>query len=145
MSDSNPFAGLDLNTLMEQAQAMQQQMVAAQLELAERTVDGTVGDGLVSVTVNGNGELVGVKIRENSFDPADTEDLEDLIVAAYRDARARADAMAAQALDPVAGALDLGSLGELGPGDDPELEALDGAQLLTQRLGAQVIEEIPHG
>jgi DNA-binding YbaB/EbfC family protein len=119
MSDSNPFGGLDLNALMEQAKAMQQQMVAAQLELAERTVDGTVGDGLVSVTVNGNGELVGVKIRENSFDPADTEDLEDLIVAAYRDARARADAMAAQALDPVAGALDLGSLGELGPGADP--------------------------
>jgi nucleoid-associated protein EbfC len=106
MSDSNPFGGLDLNALMEQAQAVQQQMIAAQLELAERTVDGTVGDGLVSVKVNGNGELVGVKIRANSFDPADTEDLEDLIVAAYRDARARADAMAAQALDPLAAALD---------------------------------------
>ena len=119
MSDSNPFGGLDLNALMEQAQAMQQQMVAAQLELAERTVDGTVGDGLVSVTVNGNGELVGVKIRENSFDPADTEDLEDLIVAAYRDARARADALAAQALDPVATGLDLGRLGPLGSGADP--------------------------
>src|SRR3712207_331062 len=114
----NPFGGLDLNALMQQAQAMQQQVVAAQQELAERTVDGTVGDGLVSVTVNGNGDLVGVKIRANSFDPADTEDLEDLIVAAYRDARARADAMAAQALDPLASGLDLGSmgLGELGPG-----------------------------
>ena len=118
MSESNPFGGLDLNALMQQAQAMQQQVVAAQQELAERTVDGTVGDGLVSVTVNGNGDLVGVKIRNDSFDPADTEDLEDLIVAAYRDARARADAMAAQALDPLAGGLDLGSmgLGELGPG-----------------------------
>jgi len=112
MSDSNPFAGLDLNSLMEQAQAMQQQVMAAQLALAERTVDGTVGDGLVSVTLNGNGELVRVKIRSNSFDPADTEDLEDLILAAYRDARARADAMAAQALDPLAERLDL----ETGPG-----------------------------
>jgi nucleoid-associated protein EbfC len=121
MSDSNPFGGLDLNALMEQAQAMQQQVVAAQLELAERTVDGTVADGLVSVTVNGNGELVGVKIRANSFDPADTEDLEDLLVAAYRDARARADAMAAQALDPLAARLDLegGAFGELGDGADP--------------------------
>jgi nucleoid-associated protein EbfC len=127
MSESNPFAGLDLNTLMEQAQAMQQQVMAAQLALAERTVDGTVGDGLVCVTVNGNGELVGVKIRSNSFDPADTEDLEDLIVAAYRDARARADAMAAQALDPVAGGLDLGSLGQLGPGADP-IEGSPGQQ-----------------
>ena len=122
MSESNPFGGLDLNALMQQAQAMQQQVVAAQQELAERTVDGTVGDGLVSVTVNGNGDLVGVKIRANSFDPADTEDLEDLLVAAYRDARARADAMAAQALDPLAGGLDLGSmgLGELGPGNRTE-------------------------
>ncbi len=118
MSESNPFGGLDLNALMQQAQAMQEQVVAAQQELSERTVDGTVGDGLVSVTVNGNGELVGVKIRANSFDTADTEDLEDLILAAYRDARARADAMAAQALGPVAGGLDLGGLGfgELGQG-----------------------------
>ena len=111
MTESNPFGGLDLNALMQQAQAVQQQVVAAQQELAERTVDGTVGDGLVSVTVNGNGDLVGVKIRSGSFDPDDTEDLEDLIVAAYRDARARADAMAAQALDPLAGGLDLGAMG----------------------------------
>src|SRR3712207_157936 len=116
MSESNPFGGLDLNALVQQAQAMQQQMVAAQLELAERTVDGTVGDGLVSVTVNGNGDLVGVKIRSGSFDPDDTEDLEDLIVAAYRDARARADAMAAQALDPLGSGLDLGALGLGGGG-----------------------------
>ena len=122
MTESNPFGGLDLNALMQQAQAVQQQVVAAQQELAERTVDGTVGDGLVSVTVNGNGDLVGVKIRSGSFDPDDTEDLEDLIVAAYRDARARADALAAQALDPLSG-LDLGAMGlggtgpgELGPG-----------------------------
>jgi DNA-binding YbaB/EbfC family protein len=121
MTESNPFGGLDLNALMQQAQAVQQQVVAAQQELAERTVDGTVGDGLVSVTVNGNGELVGVKIRSGSFDPDDTEDLEDLLVAAYRDARARADALAAQALDPLAGGLDLGAmgLGELGTGGSP--------------------------
>ena len=116
MSESNPFGGLDLNALMQQAQAMQDQVVAAQQELAERTVDGTVGDGLVSVTVNGNGELVGVKIRANSFDPADTEHLEDLLVAAYRDARARADALAAQALDPLTSGLDLGAMGLGGQG-----------------------------
>ena len=116
MTESNPFGGLDLNALVQQAQAVQQQVVAAQQELAELTVDGTVGDGLVSVTVNGNGDLVGVKIRSGSFDPDDTEDLEDLIVAAYRDARARADAMAAQALDPLAGGLDLGAMGLGGTG-----------------------------
>lgn len=109
-SDSNPFGGgLDLNALLQQAQAMQEQLVSAQEQLADAEVEGTVGDGLVSVTVNGTGELVGVKIRAGSFDPDDTEDLEDLIVAAYREARSRADAMAAEALGPLAGGL--GALG----------------------------------
>ncbi len=105
MTESNPFGGLDLNALMQQAQAVQQSVVAAQQELAERTVDGTVGDGLVSVTVNGNGDLVGVKIRSGSFDPDDTEDLEDLIVAAYRDARAKSEALASDAMGPLTGGL----------------------------------------
>jgi DNA-binding YbaB/EbfC family protein len=110
MTQMNPFGdsgsgGFDMNALLQQAQAMQEQMVAAQQELAEAEVDGTVGDGLVSVTVNGTGELVRVKIRADSFDPADTEDLEDLIVAAYRDARTRADEVAAEKLGPLAGGL----------------------------------------
>jgi nucleoid-associated protein EbfC len=90
---------------------MQEQMMSAQQELADATVDGTVGDGLVTVTVNGTGELVAVKIRKDSFDPADTEDLEDLIVAAYRDAKTKADALASDTLGPLAGGLG-------GPGDD---------------------------
>ena len=105
--NQNPFGdgGFDMNALLQQAQQMQEQMMAAQQELADTVVDGTVGDGLVTVTVNGTGELVGVKIRKDSFDPSETEDLEDLIVAAYRDAKARADALAAEKLGPLAGGL----------------------------------------
>ena len=51
------------------------------------------------------GELVGVSIKKGSFDPEDTEDLEDLIVAAYRDAKAQADALASEKLGPLAGGL----------------------------------------
>ena len=102
---SNPFGGFDMNALLQQAQQMQQQMMDAQAQLAETTVDGTVADGLVTVTLNGTGELVGVKIRRGSFDPDDTEDLEDLIVAAYRDARAKSDALASEKLGPLAGGL----------------------------------------
>jgi DNA-binding YbaB/EbfC family protein len=98
----NPFGGLDMNALLQQAQQMQEQMMSAQAELAEATVEGTVGDGLVTVTVSGTGELVGVKIRRNSFDPAETEDLEDLIVAAYRDARGKSEALAGEVLGPFA-------------------------------------------
>ena len=113
--NQNPFGegGFDLNSLLQQAQQMQEQMVSAQQELADTTVEGTVGDGLVTVTVNGTGELVAVKIRKDSFDPAEPEDLEDLIVAAFRDAKAQAEALAQQKLGPLAGGL--GGLG----GDDP--------------------------
>jgi DNA-binding YbaB/EbfC family protein len=123
MTEMNPFGetggGFDMNALLQQAQAMQQQMMAAQQELAEREVDGTVADGLVTVTVNGTGELVRVKIRADSFDPSDTEDLEDLIVAAYRDARTRSDELAAEALGPLTQGLgplggDSGGAGPLG-------------------------------
>jgi DNA-binding YbaB/EbfC family protein len=110
----NPFGegGFDMNALLQQAQQMQEQMVSAQEELAEATVEGTVGDGLVTVTLSGTGELVGVKIRKGSFDPEETEDLEDLIVAAYRDAKGRADALAGEKLGPLAGGLG-------GPGEGP--------------------------
>jgi DNA-binding YbaB/EbfC family protein len=106
-TENNPFGGggFDMNALLEQAQQMQAQMVNAQQELADTTVEGTVNDGLVTVTLNGTGEMVGVQIRRGSFDPDDTEDLEDLILAAYRDARAQADALAAQKLGPLAGGL----------------------------------------
>lgn len=116
----NPFGegGFDMNALLQQAQEMQQQMMDAQAELAATTVDGTVGDGLVTVTVNGTGDLVKVGIAKGSFDPDETEDLEDLIVAAYRDAKTKADALAAQTLGPLAGGLGAGESGEGGaPGN----------------------------
>ena len=75
MSESqNPFGegGFDVNALLQQAQQMQEQMMSAQQEIADTTVDGTVGDGLVTVTVTGTGDLVAVRIRKDSFDPADT-------------------------------------------------------------------------
>ena len=113
----NPFGegGFDMNALLQQAQQMQEQMVSAQQELAETVVDGTVGDGLVTVSVNGTGELVRVQIRKDSFDPADTEDLEDLIVAAYRDAKAQVEQLASEKLGPLSGAA-----GDMfgGPGPD---------------------------
>ena len=112
----NPFGeGFDMNALLQQAQAMQEQLVSAQAELAEASVDGTVGGGLVTVTVNGTGELTRVQVKTGSFDPDDADslsDLGDLVVAAYRDAKAGADALAAEKLGPMAGGLGA-------PGDGP--------------------------
>jgi DNA-binding YbaB/EbfC family protein len=118
--NQNPFGdgGFDIQALLQQAQQMQEQMAAAQQELSDTKVVGTVSDGLVTVEVNGTGELVGVQIRKDSFDPAEPEDLEDLIVAAYRDGKAKAEALAAEKLGPLAGGLG----GEPGPEGGPGLQ-----------------------
>ena len=98
--------GFDLNALLQQAQQMQEQLEQAQAAARRDEVEGTVAGGAVTVTVNGVGELVGVEIRAGGFDGSDPDDLSDLgdmIVAAYRDAKAQADALAAEALGPLAG------------------------------------------
>jgi nucleoid-associated protein EbfC len=124
----NPFdalggGGFDMNALLQQAQQMQEQLQNAQQQLAETTVDGTVAGGAVTVQVNGVGELVGVEIKAGGFDGSDPDDLSDLgdmIIAAYRDAKAQADALAAESLGPLAGGgmPDLGGMGGL-PGGEP--------------------------
>jgi nucleoid-associated protein EbfC len=127
--DPGGFGGFDMNALLQQAQQMQEQMMSAQQELADATVEGSVADGLVTVSVNGTGELVGVKIRKDSFDPSDTEDLEDLIIAAYRDAKDKAESLAAEKLGPMTGALGGlgGGLGEgMGEGMGDSMGGLGG-------------------
>ncbi|WP_122816097.1 YbaB/EbfC family nucleoid-associated protein [Nocardioides pantholopis] len=114
----NPFealggGGFDMNALLQQAQQMQEQLASAQQQLAETVVDGTVAGGAVTVKVNGVGELVGVEIKSGQFDGGDADDLADLgdmVVAAYRDAKARADALAGEALGPLAGGMPGGEL-----------------------------------
>ncbi|MQW78166.1 YbaB/EbfC family nucleoid-associated protein [Nocardioides sp. dk4132] len=109
----NPFdalggGGFDMNALLQQAQQMQEQLQQAQERLADSTVEGTVAGGAVTVTVNGVGELVGVAIKAGQFDGEDADDLSDLgdmVVAAYRDAKAQADALASETLGPLAGGL----------------------------------------
>jgi DNA-binding YbaB/EbfC family protein len=71
-----------MQQIMKQAQKMQQQVAAAQAELAESEVSGTSGGGLVSVTLTGLGEVKSVKIDPKAVDPDDIETLEDLVVAA---------------------------------------------------------------
>jgi DNA-binding YbaB/EbfC family protein len=107
----NPFealggGGFDMDALLQQAQQMQEQLVEAQQRLTEMTVDGTVAGGAVTVTLTGGGELTAVEIKAGGFDGSDPDDLADLgdmIVAAYRDAKAKADALASEALGPLAG------------------------------------------
>jgi nucleoid-associated protein EbfC len=95
----------NLQQMMKQAQKMQQQMVAAQAELAETELTGTAGGGLVTAVVRGSGEVVSVKIDPKVVDPEDVETLQDLIVGALQDATRAAQELQAEKMGPLAGGL----------------------------------------
>jgi len=99
----------DMQQLMKQAQKMQQQLMQAQQELADKEVTGTAGGGLVTATVTGSGEVRSIKIDPKAVDPDDVESLEDLVIAAIRDAAAAAQALQESTMGPLAGGL--GGLG----------------------------------
>jgi nucleoid-associated protein EbfC len=97
---------LDMQQLFAAAAAMQSQIMNAQQELADAEVLGTAGGGLVTVTVNGQGELVDVTIQPDAIDPADpaetAESIADLILAAYRAACGAVDDLQQQTMAPFA-------------------------------------------
>ncbi len=98
--------GFDLGGLLEQASQRQARLEEAQARLAETEVSGSAAGGAVTVTLSGVGDLTGVTVRPGTVDPDDPESLDelgDLIVAAYRDGKAQADRLAAEALGPLAG------------------------------------------
>ncbi len=99
-----------MQQLMRQAQKMQQELEAAQAELAAAQVTGTAGGGLVSATVTGAGELTALTIDPKAVDPDDIETLQDLVIAAIRDARRAATELADQRM----GSVTAGGLGGLG-------------------------------
>jgi hypothetical protein len=92
-SGKNPFGGggkmPDLGALMKQAQKLQADVQKAQEELALMTVDGAAGGGMVQVTVNGQHDVVKIKIEKTVVDPTDIGMLEDLVTAAINQANAK--------------------------------------------------------
>ena len=99
----------NLQQMMKQAQKMQQQMVAAQAELAETELTGTAGGGLVTAVVRGSGEVVSIKIDPKAVDPDDVETLEDLVVAALHNAAQAAKDLTEEKMGPLTAGL--GGLG----------------------------------
>jgi DNA-binding YbaB/EbfC family protein len=95
----------DLGALMKQAQAMQQKLQEAQAKLAETSVDGSAGGGMVKLALQGSGELKSVTIDEELLKPGEGEVLADLIIAAHADAKRKLDAAQAETMQKVAGPL----------------------------------------
>lgn len=95
----------DLGSLMKQAQAMQQKLADAQTRLAELTVEGTSGGGMVKVTLKGTGELTRVEFDDSLIAPGEGEVISDLVVAAHADAKRKLDAQQAELMREAAGPL----------------------------------------
>ena len=98
---------MDIMGMMKKAQAVQAKLQEAQEELGRLEVEGQAGGGMVSLTLNAKGELRGVRIDASLLTPADKEMLEDLIVAAFADGKAKADRAAAEKMQSLTAGLPL--------------------------------------
>ncbi len=121
MSDQNP--SLDMNAILQQAQQMGEQLMAAQEEASAQVYEGQAGGGAVKITVTGGFEFKDVTISENAMTAGDVEMLQDLVLAALNDAVAQVGEAGDGGMD--LGGLDLGGLlgggglgGLLGPGGE---------------------------
>jgi len=84
----------NMNQMMKQVKKMQEQMLKAQEALGEKTVEGTAGGGVVTVSMNGHKKLISVEIKPEAVDPEDVEMLQDLVLTAVNDALTKADELA---------------------------------------------------
>jgi DNA-binding YbaB/EbfC family protein len=97
----------NLAGMMKQAQQMQSKMQEMQAKLEAMEITGEAGAGLVKVTMNGKSDMRKLKIDPKIVDPAETQMLEDLILAATRDARTKVEAMMAEEMQKVTGGIEL--------------------------------------
>jgi len=98
---------MKLNEIMKQAQAMQAKMAEMQSSLDTVEVEGRAGGGLLTITMNGKGEVKKVKIDPSLIVADEAEVLEDLIVAAHRDAKAKVEAKMADEMQKATAGLGL--------------------------------------
>jgi nucleoid-associated protein EbfC len=97
----------NLGDMMKQVQAMQSRMADMQAKIEQMTVQGQSGGGMVKVTLNGKGVMKSVAIDPTLLKAEEREIVEDLIVAAHNDAKAKAEAMMAEEMKQVTGGLAL--------------------------------------
>jgi nucleoid-associated protein EbfC len=102
---------MNLNKLMKQAQKMQEQMAKTQAELQEKTVDVSVGGGKVTVSANGAGDVLAIKIDREIVDPNDVAFLEELILSGVQGAIEQGKALAQSEMSKVTGGLGMPGLG----------------------------------
>ena len=95
----------NLNQMMKQVQQMQAEMVKAQEELKQQTVEASAGGGMVTVKVSGDLEIQSIQIDPDAVDPEDVEMLQDMVLAAVNEALRSAQELAAQKMGQATGGL----------------------------------------
>jgi len=106
----------NMQQMLKQVQKMQADMMAAQEQLKNETVEASAGGGMVKVKVSGDLEIKDVVIDPDAVDPEDVELLQDLVLAATNEALRAAQELAATKMGGLTGGLDLGSMGLPGLG-----------------------------
>lgn len=102
--------GMNMQSMMQQAQKMQQNIARVQEELEEKEIEATAGGGVVKAVVNGKKEVISLEIAPEVVDPEDVEMLQDLVIAAVNEAMQQADAYAEEEMAKVTGGMNLGGL-----------------------------------
>ncbi len=97
----------NIGQMLRQAQELQDKMADMQARLAEIEVTGQAGAGMVNLTLNGKGEMRGLKLEPALLNPAEPEILEDLVVAAHNDAKVKLEAETAAEMSKLTGGLEL--------------------------------------
>ncbi len=97
----------NINQMMKQAQQLQEKMAEMQERMNHVEMEGASGGGMVKVKVNGKGEMKGIAIDPALVDPKEVEVLEDLIIAAFNDAKAKVEAHTAEEMGRITGGLNL--------------------------------------
>lgn len=98
---------MDMQQMMKKAQQMQSKMSEVQDELSNKTVDASAGGGVVTVTVNGDQEVVDIDIEPDAMDPEDPEMLEDLILAATNEAMRKIQDLISEEMNKVTGGMNI--------------------------------------
>ncbi len=101
------MGGGNMQSMLKQAQKMQEDMAAAQAELEAREYDVAAGGGVVNVKINGKKEILSVKLAEEIVDPDDIETLEDLIVAGVNEAIKKVEADASAEMSKLTGGMNI--------------------------------------
>lgn len=100
----------NMNSVIKQAQKMQEEMERVQSEMEEKTVEATAGGGVVEVCANGKKEILSIKIKPEAVDPEDVETLEDLVLVAVNEAIKKADDMMTEGMSEITGGINIPGL-----------------------------------